>query len=81
MLTPSTGKEPPRRATRTALTKPSGLACMEREDASHRFLQPTDYTSTREPSDSRLKALALWSDSACWTLCRAETALRHLSSG
>jgi hypothetical protein len=30
----------------------------DREDASHRLLQPTDDTSTREPPDSRLEALA-----------------------
>lgn len=39
----------------------------DREDASHRLLQPTDDTSTREPSDSRLEALASRNRAVCWT--------------
>lgn len=56
-------------------------SCEEREDASHRLLQPIDETSTREPSDSRLEALASRTVAAYPRSLGAETALRHLDFG
>jgi hypothetical protein len=62
-----------RRSCRVVLPGPRRRSALrlrshgDREDASHRLLQPTDDTSTREPSDSRLEALASRNRAVCWT--------------